>query len=78
MLVLPPTATPISCTVTVARLECQSETRALARPISGRGLGKMCARLNIPVPPRGYWAKLAVGKPILKNSASTFEVELAR
>jgi hypothetical protein len=46
--------------------------------ISGRGLGKMCARLNIPVRPRGYWAKLAVGTPILKNSASAFEVELAR
>src|ERR1700687_5875264 len=35
--------------------------------ISGRGLGKMCARFNIPVPPRGYWAKVAVGKPILKT-----------
>jgi hypothetical protein len=35
--------------------------------ISGRGLGKMCARFDIPVPPRGYWAKLAVGKPLLKT-----------
>jgi len=35
--------------------------------ISGRGLGKICARFNIPVPPRGYWARLAVGKPILKT-----------
>ena len=35
--------------------------------ISGRGLGKMCARFDIPVPPRGYWAKLAVGKPPLKT-----------
>jgi hypothetical protein len=23
----------------------------------------MCTRLEIPVPPRGYWAKLAAGKP---------------
>lgn len=30
--------------------------------ISGRGLGKLCARQGIPVPPRGYWAKLASGK----------------
>jgi hypothetical protein len=35
--------------------------------ISGRGLGKMCAQFNIPVPPRGYWAKLAVGKPMQKT-----------
>ena len=35
--------------------------------ISGRGLGKMCARFDIPVPPRGYWAKLAAGKPMLKT-----------
>lgn len=25
--------------------------------ISGRGLGKLCARYRIPVPPRGWWAK---------------------
>lgn len=25
--------------------------------MSGRGLGKMCARYRIPVPPRGWWAK---------------------
>lgn len=25
--------------------------------LSGRGLGKLCARHNIPVPPRGWWAK---------------------
>jgi integrase len=30
--------------------------------ISGRGLAKICARFEIPVPPRGYWAKLAAGK----------------
>jgi len=31
--------------------------------ISGQGLSKICARLNVPVPPRGYWAKLAAGRP---------------
>jgi hypothetical protein len=30
--------------------------------ISGRGLAKICARFEIPVPPRGYWAKAAAGK----------------
>lgn len=25
--------------------------------LSGRGLGKLCARHDIPVPPRGWWAK---------------------
>lgn len=28
---------------------------------SDRGLAKVCARHGIPVPPRGYWAKLAAG-----------------
>jgi hypothetical protein len=25
--------------------------------LSDRGLAKICARLDIPVPPRGYWAR---------------------
>ena len=29
--------------------------------MSGRGLGKACKRLNVPVPPRGYWAKVHAG-----------------
>lgn len=32
--------------------------------ISGRGLKKICDRLNIPSPPRGYWARLAAGQRI--------------
>ena len=32
--------------------------------LSDRGLAKICERHRIPVPPRGYWAKLAAGKPI--------------
>lgn len=31
--------------------------------ISDRGLAKLCARHDIPVPARGYWAKKAAGKP---------------
>ena len=30
--------------------------------LSGRGLGKLCERHGIPVPPRGYWALKAAGK----------------
>lgn len=33
--------------------------------ISGKGLAKVCDRLNVPYPPRGYWAKKAAGKPVV-------------
>jgi hypothetical protein len=36
--------------------------------LSGRGLGKLCARRDIPVPPRGYWAKRAVGQRVSQPS----------
>jgi len=29
--------------------------------LTGNGLKKICAKLNIPVPPRGYWAKIQHG-----------------
>jgi hypothetical protein len=34
--------------------------------ISGNGLAKICARLNVPCPPRGYWAKKAAGKRVVQ------------
>ena len=34
--------------------------------ISDRGLAKTCRRLEVPVPPMGYWAKLQAGKPVSK------------
>jgi integrase len=34
--------------------------------ISDRGLGKICARFEIPVPPRGYWQKLSAGQRLEK------------
>ena len=34
--------------------------------MSGRGLGKLCERYGIPVPPRGYWAKKAAGKRVFR------------
>ena len=30
--------------------------------MSGRGLSKACSRLKVPVPPRGYWARVAAGQ----------------
>ena len=32
--------------------------------ISDVGLAKICRKLNIPRPGRGYWAKKAAGKPV--------------
>jgi hypothetical protein len=34
--------------------------------ISGRGLGKLCERYGIPVPPRGYWARKAAGQRVVR------------
>lgn len=48
--------------------------------ISDAGLAKLCARHNIPTPPRGYWAKLQVGKapsrPKLPSSKDNSPVAL--
>lgn len=33
--------------------------------ISANGLKKICERLNIPYPPRGWWAKKAAGKKVV-------------
>jgi hypothetical protein len=32
--------------------------------VSGNGLKKICVHLNVPYPPRGYWAKLGAGKTV--------------
>lgn len=32
--------------------------------ISDRALAKICARRQVPVPPRGYWAKKSAGKHV--------------
>lgn len=36
--------------------------------ISDVGLAKICAKYQIPLPPRGYWAKLNAGKAVGKES----------
>jgi hypothetical protein len=53
--------------------------RSLAHRVgcSDRGLSKLCDRHRIPVPPRGYWAKLAVGKRMRRPAlAALSEAEL--
>ena len=30
--------------------------------VSGVALAKTCRKLNVPLPPRGYWAKIKAGK----------------
>lgn len=37
---------------------------ALEFQLSDRGMAKFCQRERIPVPPRGYWAKLAAGHAV--------------
>lgn len=33
--------------------------------ITGNGLAKTCDRMDVPYPPRGYWAKREAGKPVV-------------
>jgi hypothetical protein len=40
----------------------QSLARSFA--LSDRGLAKICAAANIPVPTRGYWARKEAGKAV--------------
>lgn len=50
--------------------------------VSDVGLAKVCRRLNVPLPPRGHWAKLAAGQtvvtPPLPAPASGQELEWVR
>jgi len=32
--------------------------------LSGRGLARACKRLRVPVPPRGYWARVKAGQQV--------------
>ena len=42
-------------------------TLAAQFEISGRGLAKTCRRHVIPVPGRGYWAKVEAGQPATRT-----------
>lgn len=34
--------------------------------VSNIALAKTCRRLNVPLPPRGYWAKVKSGQPVTR------------
>jgi hypothetical protein len=34
--------------------------------VSGVRLGKVCRQLHVPVPPRGYWARVRSGQKVRK------------
>jgi hypothetical protein len=38
--------------------------------ITGNGLAKICERLRVPYPPRGYWAKKAAGQNVISYQLS--------
>jgi hypothetical protein len=42
--------------------------------ISGNGLAKICDRLKVPYPSRGYWAQKAAGKNVITYRLPTAEV----
>ena len=50
--------------------------------LSDSGLAKRCRALQIPLPPRGHWAKLAIGKgedrPALPSPDQDFETGLTQ
>ena len=43
---------------------------------SGVALGKLCKRLQVPKPPRGYWAKVQAGKKPRRPPLKAFREEL--
>ncbi len=43
--------------------------------ISDRAMAKTCARKQVPVPPRGYWAKKNAGKSVSKTPLPEFVVK---
>src|SRR5450631_1085603 len=57
-------------------------TVALKYKVSSSFLARICAHLNVPRPPRGYWARLAVGRkskqPPLPDAAPGDGIEWAR
>jgi hypothetical protein len=41
--------------------------------VSAVAIGKVCRKLKVPLPGRGYWAKLAVGKAVRKPPLLEFK-----
>jgi hypothetical protein len=45
--------------------------------LSDVGLGKLCERLQVPKPPRGYWARVQAGRTPKQPPLEAFRAELA-
>lgn len=43
--------------------------------ISGPGLKKVCRKLQVPVPPRGYWAKLKAGRQLKRERLPSLRMD---
>jgi hypothetical protein len=43
--------------------------------LSGPGLKKLCRRLEVPVPPRGYWAKLKAGRAVRRSKLPALSMD---
>lgn len=46
--------------------------------ISDVALGKLCQRLQVPKPPRGYWAKIAAGRKPRKPPLQAYRTEVEK
>jgi hypothetical protein len=54
---------PVECETLHAQVWAEPMTKVAARyGVSSSFLARVCERLNVPRPARGYWARLAVGK----------------
>lgn len=60
-------ATPVTRETLYEEVWTEPMTVVAARyGVSGSFLARVCARLNVPRPPRGYWARHAVGKATMR------------
>jgi hypothetical protein len=46
--------------------------------LSDNGLAKICNRINVPYPQRGYWAKKAAGKKVVQQQLPEWKNGVAR
>jgi hypothetical protein len=58
--------------------ERPTETVAKELGISGVALGKLCMRLQVPKPPRGYWARVESGQTPRRPALPAFREEMER
>lgn len=63
-----PNPTPVSRATLYAQVWARPMSQvAKDYGLSNVGLAKICAKIDVPVPGRGYWAKVKTGKPVTKK-----------